>query len=352
MTWPTVAALSVAVFALTVAGTWPFIGFLRRRQLGKAIRVDGPDHQAKAGTPTMGGLVALGAITLAGIYLYWRRDAYATGDGQRLFDAGFAFFQSLIWPLLGMVAFAALGILDDWRGLARKGRARELGVGLTARRMIALQIVVAGVLVGLVAAAPMALGAWHWARGLLGFAVAVVAMVGTVNGVNLSDGLDGLAAGLAAIAFLGLAAADTAARPLTHFAGGEPIAGPVTALAIAAAAACLGFLVFNRHPAKVFMGNLTSMGLGALLAALALASPVWWVLPITGAVFAAEVLSDIIQVGYFKYSGGKRVFRMAPIHHHFELGGWPETKVVAVFWCAGLGAALAGVAVAAWLGRA
>jgi phospho-N-acetylmuramoyl-pentapeptide-transferase len=353
MTWPAVAALAVVVFALTVAGTWPLIGLLRARQFGKAIRVDGPDHQAKAGTPTMGGIAVLGAIIAAAAFLYWQGNAYATvidPSGNSLWDRSvdFASPGALIWPVLAMFVFALLGLVDDWQGLARKGRARELGVGLTARKMILVQFVAAGLLL-LLWAGELHLGAW---RSLLLFAAFVVAMVGTVNGVNFSDGLDGLAAGLLAIAFLGLAAADTVGLPLRRLGTDQPIVSPVSALAVAAAAACLGFLVFNRHPARVFMGNLTSMGLGALLASLALVSPVWWVLPITGAVFVAEVLSDIIQVGYYKYSGGRRVFRMAPIHHHFELGGWPETKVVAVFWCAGLVAALAGVAAAAWLARA
>jgi phospho-N-acetylmuramoyl-pentapeptide-transferase len=113
------------------------------------------------------------------------------------------------------------------------------------------------------------------------------------------------------------------------------------------AAACLGFLVYNRHPAQVFMGNVSSMALGGMLATIALVGGIWYVLPIVAAVFLVEVVSDIIQVGYFKVSGGRRVFRMAPIHHHFELQGWPETVLVRRFWLFGLVAAAGGVTVAA-----
>jgi phospho-N-acetylmuramoyl-pentapeptide-transferase len=125
----------------------------------------------------------------------------------------------------------------------------------------------------------------------------------------------------------------------------------VMSVSFVAAAACLGFLVFNHHPAQVFMGNVASMGLGALLAVLAIAGGVWYLLPIIGAVFVVEVLSDIIQIVYFKRTGGKRFFLMAPIHHHFEKLGWPETKIVSVFWSCGLVAALAGIGLAAMLAR-
>jgi phospho-N-acetylmuramoyl-pentapeptide-transferase len=117
-------------------------------------------------------------------------------------------------------------------------------------------------------------------------------------------------------------------------------------LAIAIAGGCLGFLAYNRHPARVFMGNVTSMALGGALATISLITGTWWLLPVVGAVFVAEVLSVIVQVGYFKHSGGRRVFRMAPLHHHFEKGGLPEKRVVLRFWMAGLGAALCGIALA------
>lgn len=333
--------LAGATFAVVAVLTGPFARWLSARQVGKAIREDGPDHAGKAGTPTMGGIVLL--FALAGVGLTLARTAVlppGAGDGA---GAGVEL------ALLALALFAVLGALDDWAGLARKGQARELGIGLSARRMLLLQTLVAALLAWLCLAgspdapataawtasflpdAVAARGAWLW------YGLALVALVGTVNGVNLSDGLDGLAAGLAAIAF-------SAYGLLLLGTGWLTEAG----FALCAAAACLGFLVWNRHPARVFMGNVTSMALGGALATLALVTGTWPLLPLIGLVYVAEVASDLIQIGYFKISGGRRVFRMAPIHHHFELGGWPETTVVARFWAAGLLAALVGTALG-WL---
>jgi phospho-N-acetylmuramoyl-pentapeptide-transferase len=315
--WFETLAVVAAAFVLTVVFTRPLIGWLSTREFGKAIRADGPAHAGKAGTPTMGGFGMLAAIALVALYLSIRLHA--------------------MLPLIvvaGMVPFAALGLIDDLRGLARRSGASELGVGLTARRMFALQLASA-----LVICLPM-----FWIpypdstplTRLAAGALAAVVLVTTVNGVNISDGLDGLAAGLCAIAFActGLAAAITG-----------PTATMTLTLAIAAAA--VGFLVFNRHPARVFMGNVASMALGAGLALVWLAevsvgdallppltslSLAIVALALVGAVFYAEVVSDVLQVTYFKVTGGRRLFRMAPIHHHFELMGWPETRVVRSFW--------------------
>jgi phospho-N-acetylmuramoyl-pentapeptide-transferase len=173
----------------------------------------------------------------------------------------------------------------------------------------------------------------------------VLVVFGTATGVNLSDGLDGLAAGLLIAAFAGMAAVLAIVGDRALWVAAAPSPGAL-ALCSAAAGAAAGFLVFNRHPARVFMGNVASLALGALLGTVALASGTWPLLAIVGGVFAAEVVSDVIQVGYFKATGGRRFFRMAPLHHHFEKGGWPEQKVVRRFWaggalCAALGAALA-----------
>lgn len=343
-------------FLVTVLLTRPLIGYLRDRQIGKAIRADGPDHAAKSGTPTMGGLAILGGL-LAAAFLLWTFMSITTYDGTP--DLRFVVGASL--------AFGALGALDDRAGLARRRGDRAIGIGLTARRMISIQALVA-----------VAIGAWMWSADVpqtLGIdpsapvsrmggppiralpaaldplahvwneggpvaaaawiALSVVLLLGIVNGVNLSDGLDGLAAGLLIAAFTALGFVTT----IEH-------RGPIYALCFAAAGACAGFLVYNRHPARIFMGNVGSMGMGGALGAAALYSGAWLLLPIIGAVFVAEVLSDIIQIGYFKLSGGKRIFRMAPLHHHFEMGGMPETTVVRRFWLAGALAGAAGVAVA------
>jgi phospho-N-acetylmuramoyl-pentapeptide-transferase len=177
--------------------------------------------------------------------------------------------------------------------------------------------------------------------------------VGTVNGVNMSDGLDGLAAGLCAAAYAAYGVMYLAryrdAMRLFETVDATRLVAPEHYLALGlvastVAAACLGFLVYNRHPARVFMGNVSSMALGAGLAYLALQAS-WGLvlLPVIGFVFVAEVVSVLIQVTYFKATGGKRAFRMAPVHHHFELGGWSEVTVVRRFWLVGVAAGALGV---------
>lgn len=311
-------------FALSAVLTPPLIRWLAARQFGKAIRADGPRHQAKSGTPTMGGVVMLALVALVCLVLL---------AGPHRAAAGLA--------LAGLLAFAGLGWVDDLAGLARRSGRTELGVGLKARQMFALQGIAALALT------------WAWLRiaptegplaALPTVAVAtlaLVALIGTANGVNLSDGLDGLAAGLLVIAFGGLLAL------------GLP---PLPALLSAAAlGVCAGFWLHNRHPAKVFMGNTASMGLGLLLALCALLGGKLLLLPVLGAVFVAEVLSDLIQVGWFKWTRlrtgtGRRVFRMAPLHHHFEALGWSEPRVVKAFWAAGLLAAALAWVLNPWLG--
>jgi len=347
------AALVVGgAFATTLGLTRPLIGWLRARQLGKAIRADGPDHAAKAGTPTMGGLALLAAVGLSGLAIVVVLRPTPGPD-----DATFGSTTTVFLTLAAMAGFGVLGLVDDLAGLARR-RGGEAGIGLTARRMIALQTALAvGVCAAFRAATPKPDGS-PWPVWL--FPLGVVAIVGTTNGVNFADGLDGLAAGLAAIAYgalgltvvaawavrLGPGVGSMPAPASGLIASGDPWtalpAAPVLALAIAAA--CLAFLVYNRHPAQVFMGNVTSMALGAGLATLAFGMGWWLLLPVIGAVFVVEVVSDIVQVAVFKATGGRRVFRMAPLHHHFELGGWPETTVVRRFWLAGLAAGAAGLA--------
>lgn len=341
---PLLTLAAGGAFGLSAALTPPYIRWLKSRQFDKAIRVDGPDHSSKAGTPTMGGIVMVVIVLIVALGLTLVASG-SSSDGHRLTTIA-----------LAIVAFGTLGVLDDLAGLARRSGGREIGVGLTARRMLSLQIL---------AAVAIALWSWNgvqmrsmavevqvapvltdplnalWASGgnaalVVWIAIATVTLVGTVNGVNLSDGLDGLAPGLLTLAFFALG--------LASMLGSHDLW--IWLVSFAAAGACAGFLVFNRHPARVFMGNVGSMGLGGALGAVALVSGTWALLPIIGAVFVAEVLSDIIQIGYFKYSGGKRVFRMAPLHHHFEKGGMPETTVVRRFWLAGALAGAAGLAVA------
>ena len=331
-----------AAFAFTVLLTWPIIKTLRLHEFGKAIRADGPDHAEKAGTPTMGGMAMLVVIGFVAVFVAWR-------------------FETVwpLWVLLAMVMFAAIGLADDLQGLARRNGDGDAGVGLTARRMFVLQVIAALSVITLLSTttwSSVSLGMMHgdWLYIVL-FVGSIVAIVGTVNGVNMSDGLDGLAAGLCVFAFAAFGIAYFLSERLGGWISGNrtDMSGwALAVLAISIAAACLGFLVFNRHPAKVFMGNVTSMALGAGLVTIALGTGMAGLklLPIVGFVFVAEVISVLLQVTYFKTTGGKRIFRMAPIHHHFEAKGWPEAKIVGSCWLLGLASAAAGVWLFAYAG--
>ena len=305
-----------AVVAL-VAGAL-LLPLLRRLRVFQHAYEDAPEsHQRKTGTPTMGGLVfvaAMGAVMLAA--------------------------RLPLVEALGLLVLlcAAVGAIDDVMGVVL-GRNR----GLRARTKFLATALVAVIFLRatdasfgffprdvLFHAGSYSLVAPHWLWLLLGIA----AITGTIHAVNLTDGLDGLAAG-------------TMVPPLAVF---VPIAAQalVPAAAIAASAgagACAGFLFYNRHPAKLFMGDTGSLALGALLSGIAILSGEMLLLLLAGGVFVAETLSVILQVAYFKLTNGKRIFKMSPLHHHFELSGWPETKVTARFWLASLVCSLAGLAV-------
>lgn len=280
------------------------ITYLKRLKLGQQVREDGPKtHLGKAGTPTMGGILIIVATVIAVVVF------------PPLSDHN-------IILLFATVGFAALGFFDDFIKVVAK---RSLG--LRAREKLVGQFGIA-VLVALYAWArigtdlfvPFAqntivLPPWLY----LPFTVLV--LVGTVNAVNLTDGLDGLAAGSTAIAA-------TAFGLITWLLGYPDLALFSGALV----GACLGFSWFNAPPAQVFMGDTGSLGLGAALGTIAVLSKTTLFLPIIGALFVIETLSVIFQVFYFKITRGQRLFRMAPLHHHFELLGWAESKVMIRFW--------------------
>jgi phospho-N-acetylmuramoyl-pentapeptide-transferase len=283
------------------------------------IREDAPArHQGKAGTPTMGGLLIIAAIAAGAL----------VGGGLE---------PPLLYGLGALVAFGGIGLLDD---VLKVTRGRNLG--LRARERVLLQCAAAAALgwaairapwIGTAVAVPFLgpvdLGIWY--------AVFVTLFViGFANAVNLTDGLDGLAAGLVALAAVGLA--------VTGWAGHRPAAA-VLATTVAAAAAA--FLRLNAHPARVFMGDVGSNALGAVLAALAIVTKSELALVVTGGVFVVEALSVMLQVAYFKGTGGRRIFRMSPLHHHFELAGWPERDVVRRFYLGGLACLLLGMLVTA-----
>ena len=303
------ALIAVIAFAVSMLVTARMIPFLREKQFGQFIREDGPQaHLSKAGTPTMGGVAMVAGITVAVI-----ASSFLTG--------GFGAEKLAI--LLSMYAFGFVGFVDDYNKIAKKQNE-----GLTPRQKIALQL-----LFGLALAVFMMLREGTavfipFAKvnvdfGILYIPFIVFVEVAMANSVNLTDGLDGLAASTSAIVAACFAVIGIFVLPDHN----EPMA----AAAQAVFGATLGFLVYNHYPARIFMGDTGSMALGGVLSATAIVGHVEWLLPIAGLIFVCEALSVIIQVAYFKKTGGKRIFRMAPIHHHFELGGWHETKVVIVF---------------------
>ena len=312
-----IAAIVAAGFVL-VTGPF-FIPELHKLKFGQSIREEGPkSHQKKSGTPTMGGIMIILGITLGTL-------------------AAAPWTPEVLLAVLIMLGHFVLGFLDDYIKVVKK---RNLG--LKARQKLAGQILIA-VVTMYVATQVLGIDTDIWIPGLdenvslgaLYYPLVLFVLVGTSNAVNLTDGLDGLAAGTVAIA----ASAFAVVSVLTGH-------GDLAYLCVAMAAACLAFLRFNAHPAKVFMGDTGSLALGGALAAVGILTHTEILLAVIGLVFVCEALSVIIQVISFQTTG-KRVFRMSPIHHHFELGGWSEWKVVTVFWCVGLIASVAGLSLAA-----
>ncbi len=294
-------------FAIAVPAGLALLLLTGRLGLRQHAYEDAPQtHQVKTGTPTMGGLVFVAALL----------GALVAGR------------VALLPELVALVVCCALiGFVDDMitvRGGSKRGlRARTKFLATALVAVIFLRAIDAGVAAfptdTLFHAGTFALIAPHWLWLLLG----ILAITGTIHAVNLTDGLDGLATGsvIPPLIVFGLVAAQS----------------NVPAAAIASAAgvgACAAFLIFNRHPAKLFMGDTGSLALGALLGGAAILSGEMLLLVVVGGVFVAEALSVIVQVSYFKATRGKRILRMSPLHHHFELGGWPETKVTARFWLA------------------
>jgi phospho-N-acetylmuramoyl-pentapeptide-transferase len=322
-----VLTLASVSFLLAIIWGGPFVRVLRRLGVGKQIRIEGPQsHFMKLGTPTMGGVLILTAILVVTVVA----NVVEILKQQEIAEA-------IVIPLLIMVAFGVLGGVDDWAGLRGTRKAK----GLSVRTKLLWQIVIAGGAAALL----------HWRLNLRGVAIptfllqinlgifyvplAIFTIVFASNAVNFSDGLDGMAGLISATAFgaYGIIAALQDQMYLSRF-------------CFIVVGACFAFLWFNAHPAEVFMGDTGSLALGATLGVVALLSGQWLLLPLIAIVPVAEVLSVVIQVGYFKLSGGKRIFKMAPIHHHFELLGWSETQVVQRFWIVALLGAMAGVALA------
>lgn len=306
------AALAFAVAVLLGPAA---IGWLRRLRVGQIVRQDGPKtHLKKAGTPTMGGVLIIAGVLAAG--------AMFLPDAS----AGWPFF-------LALLGFGAVGAVDDLSKLIAR---RSLG--LKARQKLVLQLVLSVIIswaaldrLGPHLRVPFADGLWtvpEWFYLLL----AVGTLVGTANAVNITDGVDGLAGGATAVAALTMGV-------MAHALGFTDAA----VFAAAVGGACLGFVWFNAHPAQVIMGDTGALALGGALATVALFTGTPLLLPVVGGLFVMETLSVIIQVTYFRLTGGRRIFRMSPLHHHFEVSGWAEPQVVTRFWLLSLVFAAAGL---------
>ncbi len=306
---------------ISLIGTKALINWLRGHRVGQPIRDDGPEgHHTKAGTPTMGGL-AIVAGTVSG---------YVVSD---LF--GGIYTRSGIFVMLAIIGGGAVGLMDDWIKVVA---ARNLGLNKRAK-MLGLLIIAIGfaLLMTEFTNVPHTLSFTRfdspgWDIGRIGWMLwAVLLIVGTTNAVNLTDGLDGLAAGAGAFAFASfMFIGFWQFRHLEVY--GNPHALDQAVVASAMVGGIIGFLWWNAPPAQIFMGDTGSLAIGSGLAALSLATNTHLLLPIIGGLFVMETVSVILQVIVFRRFGGKRLFRMAPIHHHFELGGWPETTVLVRLW--------------------
>jgi phospho-N-acetylmuramoyl-pentapeptide-transferase len=329
-------ALILASISFLLAVVWGplLIRILHHYEMGKRIRIDGPrSHMTKQGTPTMGGLMIVVPVLLITVALNIYNLVGQTQEGL-----------SILVPLGVMLAYAVIGAIDDVAGV----RGMRRGEGFTARHKtlleVPLSLVIAAVMlvmqlqfagqVGVpTVKLPVELG-WAWVP------IAAIWIYGFANAVNLTDGLDGLAGIIVASAFVayGIIALLQKQIFLVQF-------------CFIVVGACFAFLWYNAHPAQMFMGDTGSLALGATLATVALMTGQWLLLPIVALVPVGETISVILQVVYFKYTKrrfgrGRRLFKMSPLHNHFELLGWSETQVVWRFWLIGLLVAMAGVALA------
>ena len=303
----TILAIIIA-FAISAILCPIVIPFLHKLKFGQQVREDGPQaHLKKQGTPTMGGLVILTSIVITSLF-YLKE------------------YPKIIPVLFMTVGFGIIGFFDDYIKIVMKR-----SEGLNPKQKLLGQVAITGVFtyylaksgeVGTAALVPFTGGfdnGYYMNMGILFVPFVFFVVLGTDNGVNFTDGLDGLCTSVTILVatFMTIVA-------IGEDSGISPITGAVVG-------SLLGFLLFNVYPAKVFMGDTGSLALGGFVASSAFMMQMPFFIPIVGMIYLVEVLSVIIQVTYFKASGGKRIFRMAPIHHHFELGGWPETRVVAVF---------------------
>ena len=334
ITFRSAVAILTAMLLTFVFGPWT-VERLRRLSMTQQIRDDGPGtHASKSGTPTMGGILIIGSIVLT--VLMW-------GDLK----------NGYLWVMLiSLIGFGTVGLVDDYLKVVRRNHN-----GLRAWYKFGSQLLLA-FLIGVflyvnpkdpysdVLSIPF-FKKWLFDLGWFYIPFSMIVIVGSSNAVNLTDGIDGLAVGLVGIAVLANGA-------LVYISGNKNLAqylqvlylpgtGELTVVCGAILGAALGFLWYNSYPADVFMGDVGSLGLGGALGTLAVITKHEIVLAVVGGIFVIETLSVILQVASFKLTG-KRVFKMAPIHHHFELKGWPEPKVIVRFWIVGIMLALLSLA--------
>ncbi len=298
----------ISAFTLAVIIGIIIIPMLKRFKFGQTVRDDGPStHLAKTGTPTMGGLIFLIPITLISAILSFN-------------------YHEIIVLVIVTLGFGAVGFIDDFIKISKK---RKDGL-YWDQKMIALLVVAVTFVI------------YAMEKGILNTEIiipfmgvdytfnlpiwffvpfTILVLISATNAVNLTDGIDGLAAGVTLIVMVFFTIVAMTRSEWDY----------IKIFSSIVAGGCLGFLAFNIHPAKVFMGDTGSLALGGAVGAVSILMQMPWILLIAGIIYVIEALSVLIQVGYFKYKG-KRVFKMAPIHHHFELSGWEETKVVTVFW--------------------
>ncbi len=308
----------VTTFFVAVAIGTPIVNYLRRQKIGKEISEYLPEHQKKAGTPTFGGFIIwLPTFLVTAVAVDWWNH------------------QSILLPL-GMIGITmAAGFVDDLGTLqhrAQKGLSWRFKMSFTALFGLAAAVVLYEYIEVQSINIPY-VGSYE--LGLLYIPLAAGIIVATTSAVAVSDGLDGLAGGTTLIAFI--------AYGILGFIQGQEF---VATFAFIIAGSTLGFLWYNAHPARVIMGDTGALALGSSLAVIALMTGQWLLLPVIGLIFVVEMGSNLLQIGYFRLSGGKRLFRRAPFHHHLELSGWAETQIVTRFWLVAIVAAMAGVALA------
>jgi len=325
-------ALTVATMTFLLAVIWggPLVEIMRRLKLGAQIRIEGPQtHMAKMGTPAMGGILIVGWVLLVSLVV-----------NVVVFLQELEIAESVVIPLGVMVAYSILGGIDDYLGFhpqphGEKGmRARvkiwwQLGIALVAAVLLYWVVNDGHGYVG-VPTVPSLVDI-----GILYIPIAVIIITGTANAVNITDGADGLAGIIAATAFI--------AYGLIAFLQNQNF---LLVFSMVTVGACFAFLWYNAKPAQMFMGDVGAQALGGALGVVALMTNQWLILPVIAAVPYATMLSTTLQVLYFKATGGKRLFKMAPLHHHFELIGWSETQIVQRWWLVAILATMVGMALA------